>query len=184
MKHACGIILALLVYLGVIYLVGSPSKEEAVTARDSTAEDASAASPSQPLPMSDADQLQAQQTQERVQHLETQTRELEMTEAAAQRMPAARRMAQAATVSAWTQVVSTNTDKYLELLQKAKQSARGQIECSICDGLSYMPCVMCKNHSGKCIHCDGTGHLAARTYCPTCLGKGKCYLCNGSGKMF
>ena len=74
-------------------------------------------------------------------------------------------------------------EKYSALLNQAKQSTRGQVECTICDGFSYMPCVMCTDHNGKCIRCEGSGHLSPDVYCPSCMGKGKCYLCSGSGKM-
>jgi hypothetical protein len=107
-----------------------------------------------------------------------------MIETASRSMPASRQEARAAATPAWLQVLSTNEEKYASLIARAKQSPKGQVECTICDGLSYMPCIMCDQHDGKCVRCGGSGHKGLDAYCPTCLGKGKCYLCAGSGKMF
>ena len=73
---------------------------------------------------------------------------------------------------------------FRELLLKARQSPHDSVTCTICDGFSYMPCVVCPGHNGKCVTCRGAGKRAAGELCATCLGTGKCYLCSGAGKMF
>jgi DnaJ-class molecular chaperone len=185
MKHLYRIILALALYIGVIYLLGFSQKPADVEAPASDpAETNPQDAAGQVQRSTEQDQLQAIQTDERIRELEASSKEQQMFGAAARDMAASREVARTATTPAWTQVISANREKYSELLAKARQSPPGQVECTICDGFSYMPCVMCTDHNGKCIRCEGSGHLSPDVYCPTCVGKGKCYLCNGSGKMF
>jgi hypothetical protein len=95
-----------------------------------------------------------------------------------------RQQAAAEAYPAWTEAVQTNKATYLKLLEEAKHAANGKVVCSICNYTSYIPCAMCKDHDGKCTTCGGTGSDVGHEFCPSCSGKGKCYLCNGSGKMF
>ena len=99
-------------------------------------------------------------------------------------MPAARHQAQFAAQKPWAAVVNSNLARFRELVRQAQQVRDGSVACTICDGFSYMSCVMCHDHDGKCGPCGGTGRQASSEYCPTCIGTGKCYLCSGSGKMF
>jgi DnaJ-class molecular chaperone len=99
-------------------------------------------------------------------------------------MPAARQQARTEARPAWQKVLATNQAAYRTLLAQARKAERGEVPCTICDGLSYTPCVMCSHHDGKCIACRGAGQRVRDVLCPTCLGSGKCYLCTGAGKMF
>lgn len=184
MKHVKRIIIALALYVGVIYLLGSSHSQEPVSARDPaavtpTSEQTAAANRS----LADQEQLQARQTEERIQDLKSQARHQSLLEAAHQQMPVTRRKVRESITNAWTRLLSANDVLYSSLLDKAKQTSRGQTPCTICDGDSYMPCLLCQNHNGKCTECGGVGHFGSDAYCPACLGKGKCYLCAGSGKM-
>ncbi len=127
------------------------------------------------------------QIEERVQRISTLERaaaRLEQMRAASAETDTYRRQAQATAFMAWQQVLATNQAGYAKLLEQARASANGEVPCTICDGFSYMPCVMCPHHDGKCVTCKGSGQLTGDAICPACLGSGKCYLCTGSGKMF
>ncbi len=176
MKHLLRIFAALLIYVGVVYLLRSRGTEEAPPPVAPEA--------LQSVPSPQENELVTRQTEERIREFEAVARERQMVETARRDMEANRRQARVAATPAWTQVLSTNEAKYLSLLAKAKETPRGQVPCTLCDGLSYMPCVMCKDHDGKCLPCGGSGHLTPNVYCPSCLGKGKCFLCSGAGKMF
>ena len=130
------------------------------------------------------EQPAAQQTAQRIQQLELQDKHLQRMAVATREMRSSRQQAQFASHQAWSQVVETNQGRYQQLLLQAHQQARGEVACTICDGLSYMACVMCAHHDGKCATCEGRKYLTQDVYCPTCLGSGRCYLCCGSGKMF
>ena len=84
--------------------------------------------------------------------------------------------------SPWQSLIKTNYAAYEELLEKARQSPHGVTPCTLCDGQSYMPCLLCKENNSKCLDCNGRGRRGAE-YCPTCIGTGRCYLCSGFGKM-
>ncbi len=111
------------------------------------------------------------------------TRQTQM-EQATHAMPAARQQARAGASTAWQEVLATNQAVFRELFAQARKAERGEVPCTICDGYSYMPCVMCRERDGKCVTCRGSGHRLPDVLCPTCLGSGKCYLCTGSRKMF
>jgi hypothetical protein len=120
----------------------------------------------------------------RVKELVAMELEMAKRDRAAQQMATSRRQAQMVTMMAWSSVIKTNYPAFLALRHKAASSPDGTTPCTICDGFSYMPCVMCSHRDGKCITCKGTGKRAGGEYCPSCSGDGKCYLCTGSGKMF
>ncbi len=139
--------------------------------------------PSRPAVLSAHEQIQVRHTEARIRQLEAMAQRRARVKTATSRTLDYRRQAQAEAVAAWTQVLETNHAKYLKLKAEAQQAPEGKVPCTLCDGFSYMPCVLCKHHDGKCIICNGTGRLIGRELCPACLGSGKCYLCNGSGKM-
>ena len=130
------------------------------------------------------EQSQTPLDRERVQQLEAMVSRQAQMAAATRDMPAARQRARAEAAPAWTRVLITNQEAYQLLLAQAQKSDRGEVTCTICDGFSYMPCVLCTHHDGKCIDCRGAAYIRSGVLCPSCLGSGKCYLCTGSGKMF
>lgn len=83
--------------------------------------------------------------------------------------------------------IRTNTPTYLVLVERAKAlkgKLGGEVRCTICSGDHYVPyCVLCRELKGKCRNCEGTGRIFATEYCPGCIGSGKCFLCQGVGKM-
>jgi len=90
---------------------------------------------------------------------------------------------QFAASTVWSNVLVSNWPAFKALREKAAHSPHGQTPCTLCDGRGKMHfCVLCRN-SGKCTTCGGTGKAAHNEYCPTCLGKGTCYLCRGSKGM-
>jgi len=116
--------------------------------------------------------------------LEAAAKRLEQIHVATSQMPASRREAQVGAYPAWKQLLTTHHAAYLGLLEQARKTPHGEVPCTLCDGFSYMPCAMCKDHDGKCVKCHGSGTDGLDVLCPACLGSGKCYLCNGSRKMF
>jgi hypothetical protein len=102
---------------------------------------------------------------------------------AAQHMEESRRHWQWELRTPWQELIKTNYTAYEELLATARQSPNGTTPCTLCDGKSYMPCILCEHQEGKCIDCNGRGRRG-NEYCPTCVGTGRCYLCSGYGKMF
>ena len=102
---------------------------------------------------------------------------------AAEKMEDLRKDLQATRSDAWSAVLVTNWTAFKALRQKAAASPNGQTHCTLCDGTGHMHvCVLCHN-SGQCPTCGGSGKLGRDDYCPTCLGKGICYLCRGSKGM-
>lgn len=86
--------------------------------------------------------------------------------------------------SAWSAMIATNTPIYLTLHRAASQDELHETPCTICDGKGYMHyCILCESSKGQCVTCQGTGLTATGGDCPVCLGKKKCYLCYGTGKM-
>jgi hypothetical protein len=86
--------------------------------------------------------------------------------------------------TAWSELISTNWQTYQALRKQAEHSPTGTAHCTICNGAGVMSfCVLCEHNDGKCLTCKGTGKLSANEYCPACLGKGKCFLCGGGGRM-
>jgi hypothetical protein len=85
--------------------------------------------------------------------------------------------------NAWSNVLSTNWVAYQELRRKAAGSVEKTAPCTICDGRgSMLFCIVCDNVR-RCIDCNGKGKTPYGERCPTCRGKGTCYLCGGSGQM-
>lgn len=86
--------------------------------------------------------------------------------------------------SAWSTMIATNTPIYLTLHRAASQDDHHETPCTICDGKGYMHyCILCESSKGQCVSCQGTGLTPTGEDCPVCLGKKKCYLCYGTGKM-
>ncbi|HEY2952876.1 MAG TPA: hypothetical protein VGK40_09850 [Verrucomicrobiae bacterium] len=181
MKHLYRIALALVLYAVAVYVFKAATKPEAIGPVDGVA---ATGDPLPHRPSTALEQELARQIEQRSRQLETQARHLERMEVAKSQMMARRREVQSASYAAWNEVLSANHEHYLQLRDQAGKTPGGQIPCTICDGFSYMRCVTCRNHDGKCITCKGTGRLALDAYCPSCLGSGKCYVCTGSGKMF
>jgi hypothetical protein len=181
MKHLYRISLVLLVYAAVLALVNffrdKPPAELLGAAQTEAATEA-------PSRIISADPLYDRLIADRVITLTELARYREHLTHANQHMLRTRRQAAADAYPAWTEAVRTNRQTYLALLEQAKQAPKGKVVCSICGESSYIPCAMCKNHDGKCTTCGGIGSDAGSEFCPSCSGKGKCYLCNGTGKMF
>jgi hypothetical protein len=120
----------------------------------------------------------------RVVDLTVRNNDRQKRQAAALKTEVTRRPLQLARREDWRQMIATNSELYRQLRLKASTSPHGVTPCTICDGLSYMHfCVMCKKNDGKCPTCKGTGLITVNDYCPTCTGSGKCYICNGTGRM-
>jgi len=181
MKPSTKFVLALLAIASIISLVHvissilqGPDSSETVAAR-------TVADPNPPVmppdPQSEA------LTHARIHLLEKQTEYREKAQRAASRTPAARTQAAAQIQSSWTAFIQSNRAKYSTLVEQARQDPHKSAHCTICNGLGDLPCLMCKQHPGKCISCGGTGFAAAGEFCPTCQGTGKCYLCAGLGRM-
>jgi len=99
------------------------------------------------------------------------------------KMEESRKELQFAASSAWIAVLTNHWQEFKALRQKAAVSPHGRTPCTLCDGTGHMDfCVVCQN-SGTCPTCDGTGKAKHDEYCPTCLGKAKCYFCLGSKGM-
>jgi hypothetical protein len=101
---------------------------------------------------------------------------------AGERMEASRQHWQWEIRSQWQSIIKTNYAAYERLLEQARKSPDGTVPCTLCDGFSYVPCILCSERPGKCIDCGGRGRRGSE-YCPTCVGNGTCYLCNGLEKM-
>jgi len=102
---------------------------------------------------------------------------------AGQKVEESRKMLQIASSSVWSKFLAKNRRAFEALRQKAAASKNGQTRCTLCDGTGHMHhCVLCSD-SGECRTCFGTGKAAGDEFCPTCLGKGNCYLCRGSKGM-
>lgn len=181
MKHLYRIALVLVLYVVAIHVYKTATTSEANGPQDSQA---STDLTLPPRPSTAVEQELARQIEERSRELEIRAIHLERLEVAKAHMLTRRREVQSASYTAWTHVLTENHELYLRLRDQAGKTPGGQVPCTICDGLSYMGCVTCRNHDGKCIICKGTGRLALDAYCPSCLGGGKCYVCTGSGKMF
>ena len=83
----------------------------------------------------------------------------------------------------WNAIISTNWESFQALRRVAAESPHRETACTLCDGTGGMPsCVLCRDKPGNCAVCEGTGERFGEL-CGACLGKGKCYLCFGSGKM-
>lgn len=177
MKHVKVLGVALLLCLAALWLRGSA--KIAITAENASAGE----TPSSVL-RHGADPHEARLVEERIHQLESMDRRRRQSEAASANMIVFREQAQAEAAPRWKQVVADNREAYQALLAKALNSPHNETACTICDGMSYMPCVMCKGRDGKCVTCRGSGQSNQEALCPTCLGKGKCYLCAGSRKMF
>jgi hypothetical protein len=179
MKHVWRIGIALGIYLITVGVVHFLKQRDAaqLAAEESSVQMAT-------VPVTEADRSLWRKTEERVRRLSGQEEQkARQTRAAAQTRPS-RRQLQLARVGSWNALIRTNMLHYHQLYNAAWASGTGQIVCNICDSFSYMPCIMCSDHKGKCMTCDGSGHREGQELCPSCVGTGKCYLCAGSGKMF
>jgi Spy/CpxP family protein refolding chaperone len=120
--------------------------------------------------------------EESVRTLKLQEDQRQKAEYARARMMRERSTLQRIHQADWTAVLQTNWAKFEELRKRAA-AGDGRTPCTLCDGFGYMPCVMCTDHNGRCVNCDGISRSVNGQHCAACLGSGKCYLCNGHGKM-
>jgi hypothetical protein len=120
--------------------------------------------------------------EESVRTLKAQEEHRQKAEYARARMVRERTTLQRIHQADWTAVLQTNWAKFEEL-RKVAAAGDGRTPCTLCDGFGYMPCVMCTDHNGRCVNCNGTRRGLNDQLCAACLGSGKCYLCNGHGKM-
>jgi hypothetical protein len=178
MKHLTRIGIALLAYLATISVIHYLKKHD----------EAAAAAPgavwAPPVPITPAERNHWRTTEERIRYLVSLEDRRAREDRAARKVPGSRRPLQLSVLGAWTSVIRTNMARYHELYAQAKNHPKGEVPCTICDSASYMPCIMCPNHNGKCVSCGGSGRAEAQELCPSCQGTGKCYLCSGIGKMF
>ena len=158
-----------------------------LTRRHSTALPEEAEPTSQPATSPQAPPRQADDgaaTQARIVELKNMEVEVNRRERAAAQTYEVRQELRAARHDAWHSVISTNWPAYEELRKKAVDSPSHEAPCTLCDGKGYMPfCVLCRQNSGKCVTCAGTGIARGGEQCPACFGTGKCYLCYGGGRM-
>lgn len=181
MKHFYRIGLVLIVYASALGLWAVFKSKPPERVGESLS---SSSSPEAPFRIFSTDPFNDRLIANRVTTLTAMAKFRERMARAANEMLRTRRQAALQAHGGWSEILKANMPVYDALLEKAKSQPREQTPCTICDGLSYMPCVMCKNHDGKCLTCGGSGHDVRDEFCPSCFGKGKCYLCNGNGKMF
>src|SRR5262249_43229181 len=173
-----GLVFAILLgVIGWLYhgLTSSPAPEAA----PGRSADGAADNPSWPAPGPDAESRLNEEAQHR---LQAQEERREKAEHARERMMRERSTLQRLYQPTWTALRETNWAKFEALRQKAA-AGDGRTPCTLCDGFGYMPCIMCTDHNGRCVNCDGSSHSLNGQHCAACLGSGKCYLCNGRGKM-
>jgi hypothetical protein len=95
-----------------------------------------------------------------------------------------RRLLQYTVGPRWSSVLRTNWPTYMELRAQAARSPNHETPCTICEGRQFLDfCVVCPEHKGECVTCRGSKHVSSDSICPNCLGRGKCYLCFGLGRM-
>jgi hypothetical protein len=176
-KHK--IALAVILYLAVIYALSRSSRE--VEQQFSTE---SVVAAREPENARRADPLYERLSEQRAANLVRQANDRTKMERASQHTALTRARAVEGINAQWTRLFEKHRATYESLLHAAATAPRGEVPCTICDGFSYMPCLLCKDHNRKCVTCGGTGHDVSDEFCPSCLGTGKCYLCSGSGKMF
>src|ERR1051325_9912167 len=157
MKHLYRIALALALYAVAVYVFKAASKPQDLGPSQT---EAATEDPLPRRPSTVVEQELARQIEERSRQLEIQARHLEKLETAKAEMLNRRREVQSASYAAWNQILTANHEHYLQLRDQAVKDPRGQVPCTICDGYSYMQCVTCRDHDGKCVTCKGTGHLA------------------------
>jgi hypothetical protein len=124
------------------------------------------------------------QTQSRVRELSVLEGQQQLRQRAAAETQSERAGLQLAKSREWSALLASNWPAFLTLREQAAHTPTGETPCTLCDGAGYMPlCLLCGDHKGKCVTCDGKGTRLANELCPTCLGNAKCYLCFGTGKM-
>ncbi len=113
------------------------------------------------------------------------TQRREKREIAASRQQTYRKALSTEKQAVWNQLLMTHSSEFYALKKKAATLPGGVTPCTLCDGEGYMAdCIACNNSDGKCVTCNGTGTLSnGDEICPTCVGAGNCYLCNGFKKM-
>lgn len=124
------------------------------------------------------------QTPARVSELSRLEGQQQLRQRAAAETQSARESLQLAKSREWSALLASNWPTFLTLREQAARSPTGEAPCTLCDGAGYMQlCILCRDHRGKCVTCDGKGTRLANELCPTCLGNAKCYLCFGTGRM-
>jgi hypothetical protein len=180
LKRKHKIALAAILYLSVIYGLSRSSREVEQQFSSQTVVAARVQTESAPT----VDPLYERLSEQRAANLVRQATDRTKMDRAAHQTPLTRARAVEGINAQWTHLLETHRATYEKLLHAAAAAPRGEVPCTICDGFSYMPCLLCKGHNRKCVTCGGTGHDVSDEFCPSCLGTGKCYLCSGSGKMF
>lgn len=108
----------------------------------------------------------------------------EKRDLAASKSLAARAKLVAPCQESWEKFLASNDSAFQALREKASRSPNEETPCTLCDGKgSVRLCLVCRNNSGVCPTCEGSGHNAFGEPCPACLGTRKCFNCFGSGKM-
>jgi hypothetical protein len=125
-----------------------------------------------------------QQTKAWVERLEKLEVKKGLRARAAEKMDQTRGWLQRDRRDAWTALISTNRQTFLALRDAARHATNGETTCTICDGRGSLAfCILCSHSDGKCVTCGGAGRLSTGEVCPTCMGTGRCYLCDGTGRM-
>ena len=85
--------------------------------------------------------------------------------------------------SEWHKLLDEHKPVYHALVAKATLTHNKMIECTICEGDTYLEfCVFCESE-GTCRECKGAGHYFGKERCPPCMGSGNCFICGGRTHM-
>src|SRR6266511_4419195 len=140
--------------------------------------------PARSVPRTNEAAAHERETQERIDELARQDVERSKRDRAAARMQDAHKDLQYAANEAWSALLTRHWQAFQALREKAAETPDRTTPCNLCDGQGHMQfCILCRDNSGKCVTCAGTGNASLNEYCPACLGTGKCHLCLGAGKM-
>ncbi len=152
---------------------------------DTSTETNSVEAPVRTAEWSEQQQVEHRATEARRVELQRIDEQLKKRELSARELPDYRQRILSSHQAEWTQFLEDNWQEYLALLAAAKKSNNGKIDCTICEGDTYLDfCFFCSVPSnGKCASCDGHGTRFGDELCPTCQGNGKCFMCNNSHQM-
>ena len=130
-------------------------------------------------------QREAKETEERVEKLNELISYREKQEQAVERSPKIRRLIFESKSDKWSQILTDHDDEFQRLKKLADQHEHKMVECTICEGDTYLDyCIFCNGHSdGVCSECEGTGEYFIDQVCPACLGTGECFMCSGMTMM-
>lgn len=162
------------------WLVGGCSKVAGTASSPATAATASAT----PSPAAN-DAVLAYQEENQAQ-LEAATKRANQQQdlaEAVERTPEFRKALQSKLHNQWSTLIHKYLPTFDDLKKQAAESDTKTVQCTICDGRGeFNSCLVC-NDLGKCPTCLGKRTLSYGSVCPTCEGTGKCFFCQGSGKM-